>query len=250
MQNKPKNKVLKEKILLAAPIYSGKDYTMAEWISNIKVIADFYGLDVALCDNTNDNGEYSDKIKKMCPSNWTITHVSRESSSQSAITKSQNALREHFLNGNYDRYLSIEADVYPPINLLDRMVVEMDKCKADIYSGVYFIDHKENSYPMLQSLFIFRNDDGSIMDAMAYNHSFQNMFLGHKFSASPQPIFACGFGCALINRSVLEKIEYRDDGASGAHSDSFFYQDCARAGFKAYFDSQIICNHDNFDWKM
>jgi len=241
---------LKEKILLAAPIYNGKDYTMLEWIANIQVVSDFYGFDVALCDNTDDNGQYAEKIKRMCPDSWVITHVSRGNSSQSAITKSQNELRKYFLDGNYDLLLSIEADVYPPLNLFDRMFLEMNKCGADIYSGVYFINHKENSHPMLQSLFIYRNDDGTIMDAMAYNHSFHNLFLAHKFSPNPQPIFACGFGCALIKRAVFEKIEFRDDGANGAHSDSFFYQDCARAGFKVFYDSRIVCHHDNFDWKM
>lgn len=241
------------KVLLAAPVYSGKDYTASEWIASIKIISDYYGFDVALCDNTKDNGEYLEKLKKVCPDSWTFFRYKpkEREPSQTSITNSQNILREHFLkNKAYDKFLFIEEDIYPPINFFDRMMIESERLNADIYSGMYFIDNGEMTHPMLQSLFITRDKNGDIVDAMAVNHDIYDTILGNLTSSEPKRIYACGFGCCLIDRKVLDKIAFRDMGDTDAHSDSFFYADVAREGFSVYFDSHILCSHDNFDWKL
>ena len=248
------------KTLLAAPIHKVKEYTEKNWIAHLKIIADWYGLDVVFCDNTQDDGKHAEYIRSICPENWIVLEYTpkKDEPTQSTITASQNILRDYFLkHKQYDFLLFIEEDIYPPTNFLDRVEIERKRLNADVYNGLYFIYQGHKSTPMIQSLFVMRDKDGRLMDATTIKYEFVDIIRYYDLSqdkdligSDPSKVYAAGFGCSLIGRAVLEKIKFRHGGSKDAHSDSFFYEDCAFGGFSVYVDPQIICKHDNFDWKQ
>ena len=247
------------KTLLAAPIYKGKDYTMRNWLAHIKMIADYSNLDVVLCDNTGDGGKYYEYIKSIIPKEWVIIHRETKDgeSSQEIIADSQNILRRYFLNNKqYENFLFIEADIYPPVNFFDQLRIQSDMNNADVISGLYFLGTGKNIKPMIQTVFLLREPDGKIFQGVAYNFTNREAFSyfdlsqnKRLISGKPTKVYATGFGCCLIKRNVLEKISFRSLKEKDAHSDSFFYADCMMNGFSVYLDSNVICRHDNFDWK-
>ena len=71
----------------------------------------------------------------------------------------------------------------------------------------------------------------------------QEIMLRQANGQSFLEVRACGLGCVLIHRSVLEKVEFRYNKHTSGFDDVFFCEDVIKAGFKVYADTSIRCRH-------
>ena len=54
---------------------------------------------------------------------------------------------------------------------------------------------------------------------------------------------SCCFGCALIQRSVLERVTSRVDPALRRFDDYFFFMDCEAKSIPVYADTSLYAEH-------
>jgi hypothetical protein len=139
--------------------------------------------------------------------------------------------RQIFLDSDYSHLITIEHDMIVPSDALETL------WKLDV--------------PVAYGLYVFRHNSGNI-NAYRYEN---NSKVGSSLSLYPVDLEAAkkkiinkvsgaGFGCLLIERRVLEQIEFH--GKAGVVSDIpdvEFATDCLRAGFEQINHFGVKCGH-------
>jgi len=141
----------------------------------------------------------------------------------------QNA-RRMCLEGDYDALWTIEHDMLPPADALQRM-----SCTpAQVVYGVYLLRH------------------GSlVLNAWEY---IGDRNLGESLSLYPEKLEAarergsvrvcgCGWGCTLIHRPALERIEFRDGGGENPAGDLAFAHAALAEGIASVARFDVLCGH-------
>lgn len=137
--------------------------------------------------------------------------------------------RDIFLHGDYDAFLSIEADMIVPADTIQRLTA----VDADVAYGLYVwrIGHKWSAYSEVEA------------------------FGGSSFSQDPElaafawdnvvPVAGVGMGCTLIRRHVLENIRFElFDLNEGVVCDDWVFSWCLQlAGYRQACDFGCVCGH-------
>lgn len=147
------------------------------------------------------------------------------------IDQIRNLIAHWIVNGPYDYLFSVDSDIVLPNDSLVKMI-NQDK---DMISGLY-IQRKEDQ----QTPEIYKINE----------HGLFHMNLIDIPKNETIEIDGCGFGCALIKKSVFTSIEYPHFVYHSAidHKDTFsedldFCVKAKQRGFKIFLDSSIICKH-------
>jgi hypothetical protein len=224
------------KILIIAPTSLNKDYIFIEWYLHISTLT-YQNYDIVICDNSIDETYYKN-LQKM---GINCLYVSPKNKSNAQyITESQNLLRNYFLNHKeYDIMISIEVDVFPPRNFIEKLL----STKKEVVSGLYFWNFGKNSKPLV-SYFVKTGEK-------KMENVIPGMFDCFKFVDSEvKQIYQTGIGCTMIYRKIVEKIKFRTDNKKFIHSDVNFYKDLYNFRIPNYMDTSIICKHYNSDWSL
>ncbi len=137
--------------------------------------------------------------------------------------------REWFLAGRDEAMLVIEADIIPPADTL----LKLNRLGADVAYGVYQFRHS----PVIN---IFERYPGNPRNE-GESLSIYPGKLHQALKFGKVEISGGGLGCALIQRHVLEAIEFRHE-KTGA-CDTYFNRDVMRWGFKQMADMSVVCGH-------
>jgi hypothetical protein len=139
--------------------------------------------------------------------------------------------RQRILSGDYDYLFTVEHDMIIPEDALTKMLAT----DADVIYGLYLLRHFK---PVLNAL---RSVNSRWPDASL------TMFPEIVKKARAQgwiEVSGSGFGCTLIRRKVLEKLDMRRSEIGGHPSpDMPFAADCMRNGFKQICRFDVICGH-------
>lgn len=223
----------KIKVLLVTPHNEIKNYCFDDWIARATNLT-YPRYNILIADNSKTN-----KNKKRIVSKGinAIYIKPKHKSNQKYIAESHEALRIQALSNGYDFILHLESDVFPPHDIIERLLVH----RKTVVSAPYFINFGEDSHLMIQNI---EKLGGSIKFTT-------NIKDGHDiqyFDGQLHEVYAAGLGCCLIHRSVLEKITFRWEDGANAHPDSFFAADLKQMGIKQYLDTSILCEHRNSSW--
>ena len=214
------------KILVGCPTSEHKEYCLKEYIEAIKNLS-YKNYNILLVDNSKDD-RYYNKIKSLGINVIKDKYLER---ARDRIVHSRNIIREYVLDNGYDYFLSLEQDVIPPKDIIERLL-RHDK---DIVSGVYFKEFitksgLKNILPLL-----YNSKEG-------YEYLFQlneDDISGNKLIK----VRGCGLGCVLIKRKVLDVIKFRYDDKNKAFDDMWFSYDANKKGFFIYSDTGVRCKH-------
>ena len=208
------------KVLVGCPTSNHKFYCLNKYVNAVKNLS-YKDYDILLVDNSKTE-HYYNTIKK-------YLNVKKDKYFESArerIVHSRNILRNYVLDKKYDYFLSLEQDVIPPQNVIERLI----NYKKDIVSGVYFVYNDEN-----------------VLVPLIYKKVKKDEVRNLTFEEIKEPnlitVDACGLGCVLISRKVLEKISFRYDPSKEAFDDMWFSLDAVKNGFKIYCDTSVKCKH-------
>lgn len=236
------------RVLVGTLFSNVKDYCIRDWFKNVCQFT-YRNFDLYAVDNSADK-KYHKKIfnyfisRKKPDFKISVVRTPRISKeSEIFMAFSAKALRDYFLRNQYDYLFYLECDIFPPLDIIERLLAY----KLPIISGMYFIGKKADSYPMINR--VNEYDYGSIFHSA--NDNFLNVFYQIKDVWEYKPVFNCGIGCSLIHRSIIERIPFREGSGitQSLHHDSAFAEDLYRNNIQNLF-VPIVCRHENQDWKV
>ena len=213
------------KVLVGCPTSFHKEYCLDKYAAGIKSLT-YKNFDVFLVDNSKDDA-YFDKIKKaglpVMKGPWFEGAMDR-------IITSRNVLRQKVLDEGYDYFFSLEQDVIPPKDAIQRMLSHNKK----IVTGVYFAHNTmpDGSAPLIP--LAYKLIDKKTLSMAPIN---EQEFASNKLIE----VVSAGLGCVIISRDVFEGIKFRYE--NKVFDDRFFFIDCYRKSFKVFCDTSIKCKH-------
>lgn len=226
------------KILVATTIYDKKDYIFWKYYNNIKSLT-YPNYDILLVDNSADK-QYITSLKRKGVRN--VVSVPRGRNSREAVANGMNKIREKVLKGGYDYWMSIESDLLPPKDIIERLLLHQKLCVGAMYVIGY--DYSPTQPPR-PCLFKTRKlEDGT---TGTYNLDQKEGF--EHFGQGLIKMHGMGVGTTLIHRSLLEQFAFWWEDSEIKHSDVYFYMDLHNNGYDVYLDSDIIIPHWNSDWR-
>lgn len=217
----------KPKILVGCPTSFHKEYALEQYAEAIKSLT-YPNFDVLLVDNSKDN-VYFKKIKKL---NLPVIKGPYFESARDRIVASRNILREKILKENYDYFFSLEQDVLPPPDILEKLLQH----KKELITAVYFAN---NIIPDSQTSelipLVYKLIDEKTLDMRPLNEN-------ELWEAEGlMEVVSAGLGCVLIHKNILEKIKFRYD--KNTFDDRWFFIDCYDKKIKVFADTSIKCKH-------
>ncbi len=227
---------MKQKVLIAAPTSSVKNYCVNEYVSNVLAM----GHDFLLADNTPDNAN-KELYNAMGLFNYIWIDPSNKNHFQ-VITESQNAIRKYFLENDYTHLMFIESDLLPPVWAVDKLLAH----ELLVVGFPYFIYNGSDTTLMIQKMLYSPSINWGFSTQLQKKEAF--LFI----DGSIKKLHALGFGCVLIAREIIESFPFRSspDGYTigETHADSFFYNDLERNGVPVFCDTSMVITHWNQDW--
>ena len=214
------------KILVGCPTSEHKAYCLPEYAEAIKSLT-YPHYDILLVDNSATN-DYSEKIKQFGLPVVKDIYLPR---ARQRITHSRNILREHVLEKGYDYFLCLEQDVIPPSNVIELLLAH----QKSVVTGVYFTRYFDHGKPLFRPL-LWEHSSVS-PDTMRFV-SEETLRQNQLISA-----FACGLGCILIHRSVLEKISFHLFTDKKTYDDMPFCADLRDHQIQLFADTAVKCKH-------
>jgi hypothetical protein len=225
-----------KKILIACPTADIKDYCFDEWLSNVNNFT-YSNFEIMVCDNSQERDYYIDLknryknqdnifFHRVTPSQFNLSY-------KHILAKSHDRCRLYALENNFDYLLHLESDVFPPINVIERLLDAQKK----IVGAMYFIEQGEQSKLMVQQI-----EDWGIDHRETFNLEENDILL---VDGELKKVFSCGLGCVLIDKSILKEVPFRYEEGASVHPDSFFYADLDLKNIPVYLDTSILCEHKN-----
>ncbi len=142
--------------------------------------------------------------------------------------------REAFLRGPYDAMLVVESDIVPPADALARLAA----LECDVAYGCTVFRNK--SYRWVNIMERYPGQARNTGESLTVRGLWQ--------AALRQGVIECsgaGLACVLIQRHVLEAIDFRVE--QGTYCDNWFTRDVYSAGYSMKADTRVLCDHVDED---
>lgn len=228
-------KLKKFKVLVGTPHSEIKNYCFDDFLSTITNLTYNKGeYDVLIADNSKEKKN----AKRIMKAGVQSIHIKQKQKDiRQYIADSHEALRVAALKGNYDFLMHIESDVFPPLDIIERLLSH----QKQVVAAPYFIDFGSDSHLMVQDI----EKRGDVVRHTA------NIGGGHDIllmDGTLKKVHSAGLGCILIHKSVLQKINFRYMKGMEMYPDSVFFADCNAQKIPVYLDTSILCEHRNESW--
>ena len=229
---------MKPKVLIGCPISDYKRYCIDEYLEGIKNLT-YSNFDLFLVDNS----ETSDFYEEIKSKGIDVERIEYAPSAKERIVKSRNIILDKFLDGDYDYFFSLEMDVIPPTDIIEKLL----ESNKEIVSGVYF------------KPFIIRDQTDRIVSKEIMPIAYQKyskdrlkrMTWKDVDNESLVEVEVVGLGCILIKREIFEKkIKFRYELNNESFDDFWFCKDVKQLGYDIFMDNSLKCKHlvTNIDW--
>ncbi|MEM4244785.1 MAG: glycosyltransferase family A protein [Candidatus Nanoarchaeia archaeon] len=216
----------KAKVLVGCPTSMHKAYCLKQYAEAVKKLT-YKKYDILLVDNS-ENDEYLEKIKDegIKAIKGPYHELARE-----RIIKSRNILRQKTIE-NYDYLLSLEQDVIPPPNIIEKLLSH----EKEITTGIYFANNimPDGSIALIPLAYKLTDEKTLSMTPLSEGEVFKDQLI---------KIVSCGLGCVLISKNVLKKIKFRYEKDSPAFDDRWFCIDAYNLKIPIYADTSVRCKH-------
>ena len=184
------------KILIGCPTADEKSYCLKEYLKGLEQLT-WQNKEIVIVDNS----ETDDYIKELRENKINTIKDLRLEDVKERIAHSRNILREKTLSEGFDYFLSLEQDVIPPPDMIEKLLAH----GKEAITGVYFTIYQFQGQPKLRPLVWKENPESS--STMIFMNEDVKAATGNQNELTQ--IKAAGLGCMLIHRRVLEKIKLR-----------------------------------------
>ena len=226
------------KVLVAAPTYSGKHYIFPEWYKNITKL-DYPNYDWLIVDNSKIES-YAIKLRR--EGYKKVIHVPRGGNSRVAIARASEYIRRYALDNGYDYLLFVETDLIPPKDIIQTLISH----RRDVIGCVYEIGITGSKSAPRRPLIYHKTqtENGMGLQMLPINEAYDMVKTGVRETK------ACGFGCTLLKRNILEKYPFKYSKTNRLHTDMIFYWELDMDNVPVYIDTDIIVPHFNQNWNI
>jgi GT2 family glycosyltransferase len=220
------------KVLVGCPTYENKEYALNEYAAAVKALQhDGVEMDILLVDNSKGDA-YMEKIKA---AGLPVVKGPWFSGARDRIVASRNILRDKVLNEGYDYFLSLEQDVIPSPDTLQKMLAHQKKILTSVvYNHLPYGDEIKLK-PMLFAHHPYDRDGLWYVDEEELK------------TPALKSVLACHLGCTLIHRDVLDFFPFRYMG--NTFDDMAFSKDAIDYGFLLLVDTSITPKHLFSTWE-
>jgi hypothetical protein len=222
-------------VLLACPVSDYKDYIFWDWLEYIKKLS--YPVDILFVDNSK-NETFCNKIKAAGFKCIYLLPGFDDNSKRYSIAAGMEFIRSFATVQKYKYLFSLECDVFPPLDIIERLI-EIDN---PVTGALYFTNYGAKSQLMVMRLEKPEFGPTTLSRILTTDESF--LFCNGTIKI----VYGCGLGCVLIKNEVLQKVKFRVIPDQFTHHDVIFANDLYKLKIPVKVDTSIICKHINNDW--
>lgn len=216
------------KVLVGCPTWEGKKYCLKEYAEALKKLT-YDNFDVLIVDNSKESG-YAGMIEAL---GFKVFRNEWHDSARERIKQSRNKIRKYALENGYEYFLSLEQDVIPEPDVIQKLIRHDKKIVSGIVYNNLPVGNKIELMPMA---YVEHPVDPTGLWYLPKQELEKEQLVELK---------ACSFSCVLIHKKVLEKIEFRYE---EGFDDMMFSLDAINAGFKIYADTAVVPKHLHGSW--
>ena len=233
------------KVLVVTPTYEGKHYIFDKFYKRLRELT-YPNYDFIIIDNSTGSN-YVTKLRRMGVRN--VHHCNRGRNSRDTLAISQNYAREYFLKGNYDYVFSLESDVIPPVDIIQRLMRHQKMLVGAVYligTGTtklpcLFVTDKMESGENGTRLIGTKRLGGKLVSVKGEVEKYLNKGLLR--------FHGMGLGCTLIRRDLLSSFGFwTDERYDDKHSDVYFYLALHNKGYDVWADTDLMVDHWPSKW--
>lgn len=220
-----------EKVLVAAPTNSRKDYICNEYLRNVTNFT-YPFKNYYFVDNSYNIFYHAEKF---IDKGFDCDYVNpKGKNNNDYICESQNKIREYFLNSDCTHLFLLEEDLLPPPYIIEDLL----SYNTEIAVARYFIGEGKDSHLLHQIM------DDTWSPNVNINYSPAGSFL--EWGTGQQTNFNYGLGCIMIKKDVMKEIQFRVEDETN-HADSFFWLDVNYLEIPFKVHDKLI-EHRNLNW--
>jgi hypothetical protein len=228
------------KVLIFSPTYEGKEYCRKKFIDNINKI-NYPNKEFIMIDNSETTNYYELLKSEGVP----VHRTPRGNNSREALAAAQNYAVRYAINHNFDYVLSIESDLFPPKDIVQRLLRHWKPVVGALYYlGGYYDEVAKKQVPKIPCVFITKNDgSGGTRFITREEHELLEKVGGiHR-------AHGMGVGCTLIDINVAKKYSFFcDNRFDNKHSDVYFYMKLWNDRIPVYVDYDTVVEHQPSPW--
>ena len=224
------------KVLIACPTWDEKGYILERYLERIDELT-YPNFELLMLDNSKTD-DYAYVIKQM---GVKVRRIKWIEASRQRIAAARNYMRDYFLTGDYDYFFSLEQDVIPPKDVIEQLLAH----KKKVVCGWYYISAPPHSRPCLS------------IEWKRQGNSFApgTPFLLQMANEKLMKVFLGSFGCMMIHRSVLKKIDFKayktPASMKGMYDDTWFSYDCDTEKIDVWCDTTLLVPHfPDYRWHV
>jgi hypothetical protein len=222
---------MSKRVLIAAPIGAGKEYSINAWFDWIST-QNHDDVRVAMCVNGRSKEDVDSKVAMLeeVEINGDGLYVLRDdnytATVQEKLHTSRELIRQFAERENFDYILWLDTDTIPSFkNGLQKLL----SWNVPVVSGVYF--YKKTKTPVAMS-----------------KESGMNISVEELQAASEKreliDTWGVGFGCLLMHKLAFTAAKFDYSKHGERISEDFMYcEELKAAGFKIFLDPWVICRH-------
>lgn len=214
-----------KKILVGCPTSDYHEYALKEYAEAVKSLS-YKTYDLLLVDNSKEDSYF----KKLNSLNLPTVKGPWHEEAKERIIASRNILRQKVLDESYDYFLSLEQDVIPPKDIIERFLQHKKRVITGIYFNYINVKKEIELAPVVWSRVNMEKEQRFFLKPSELNKGLRKIAMS-------------GLGCMLIHKSVLEKIKFRYEKQYPAFDDIFFGLDCKENKINIYADTDMVCKH-------
>ena len=222
-----------KRVLVCAPQSDVKRYCFDEWAENVKNFT-YPHYDVFIADNSLTK-DFSEEIKEKGFKCINITNDENKKSVLKRLATSHELCRQYALRNNYDYVFHLETDVFPPIDIIERLMFE----NKGVIGALYQLSDDSARVPMLNRISSDLDD---------YRVAIYGGYNNYMITGGPKKTLSAGLGCVLIKKDVLKRFPFRHIEDASWFPDVVWINDLYRKGMPYYAHTGIICKHKNSEW--
>jgi len=229
------------KVLIFTPTYDGKEYCRKEFIENINKI-NYPNKEFIMIDNSVTDDYYKLLLKE----GINVHRVPRGANSREALAAAQNYARRYAINNNFDYVLSVESDLFPKKDIVQKLMSHWKPVIGALYYIGGFTTPNGKELPKTPCVFITKNDGtgGTRIITEEEHKHLQEVGGLHQ-------VHGMGIGCTLFDINIIKNYSFWCDSRfTNKHSDVYYYMKLWNDKIPVYVNYDVTVEHKPSAWSL